>query len=88
VETFARPDNRHLKHGAIIVGRPRKRPGKPGSEPGKDDRANVIVLKGSREYVDWFNGLHETTHISKATIVRLALAEWAKNQGYITPPEM
>jgi hypothetical protein len=74
--------------GAVLVGRPRKRPGQPSGEAGKDDRSNVIVLKGSRQYVDWFNSLHEKTHIPKATIVRLALAEWAKKQGHATPPEM
>lgn len=74
--------------GAIAVGRPRKRPGKPSAEGGKDDRANVIVLKGSPEYVEWFNSLHEATHIPKATLVRLALADWAKRQGHESPPEM
>ena len=74
--------------GAILVGRPRKRPGKPSGEPGKDDRSNVIVLKGSPEYVKWFDDLHEKTHIAKATMVRLALAEWAKKQGHTDPPEM
>src|SRR5690348_14650190 len=79
----------HMVGGALTVGRPRKRPGKPkpGSE-GKDDRSNVIVLKGSTEYVDWFNTLHEKTHIPKATIVRLALADWAKKNGHSAPPEM
>lgn len=74
--------------GANAVGRPRKRPVQAGGEPGKDDRSNVIVLKGSREYVDWFNAIQEKTHIPKATIVRLALAEWAKKQGHPSPPEM
>jgi hypothetical protein len=72
----------------VTVGRPRKRPVQPDSLAGQDDRSNVIVLKGSREYVEWFNALHEKTHIAKATIVRLALADWAKKQGHVSPPEL
>jgi hypothetical protein len=74
--------------GVTAMGRPRKRPGEPSAVPGKDDRANVIVLKGSPQYVEWFDSLHRKTHIPKSTIVRLALAEWAKKQGHPAPPEM
>lgn len=74
--------------GVVAVGRPRKRPVQQDTEPGKDDRSNVIVLKGSRDYVEWFNALHQKTHIPKATIVRLALADWAKKQGHALPPEL
>jgi hypothetical protein len=74
--------------GAEWLGRPRKRPGKVSSGGGKDDRANVIVLKGSHEYVEWFDSLHAKTHIAKPTIVRLALADWAKKPRHPTPPEM
>jgi hypothetical protein len=68
------------------VGRPRIRPLTPGAKPGQDDRTNIIALKGSREYADWFAKLHAKTHIPKATIVRLAIAEWARRHGHPAPP--
>jgi hypothetical protein len=52
------------------------------------ERETIINLKGSTEYSDWFNGLHKHTHISKAQITRLALAEWAEKRGLPAPPEI
>lgn len=50
-------------------------------------RASIILLKGTPEYATWLDEFHRTTHIPKATIVRLAMAEWAVTHGYPAPPE-
>jgi hypothetical protein len=71
--------------GAYLVGRP-KRSVPPPEERG--DRETIIHLKGSPEYVDWLEAAHKRTHISKAQIVRLALADWATKMGLPTPPEI
>lgn len=47
---------------------------------------SVIHLKGSKEFRDWLSGLSEETHIPAASIVRLALTEWAANHGHKPPP--
>jgi hypothetical protein len=70
------------------MGRPRNRANRRGTKGGQDDRANVIVLKGSHEYASWLASLHAATHIPKSTIVRLALADWAKKHGYAAPPDL
>lgn len=65
--------------------RPRKMP--PTPEDG-DQRKAVILLKGSNEYVAWLEAAHRKTHIAKATIVRLAIADWAAKNGLPEPPEI
>jgi hypothetical protein len=57
-------------------------------EVGKDERVAVIVLKGSHEYRDWLNSMSKDTLIPVASIVRDAVAKWAMQRGYTTPPEM
>lgn len=47
----------------------------------------IIHLKGSPEYVAWLRGVHKATYIPRATIFRLALAEWAAKHGHPAPPE-
>ena len=47
----------------------------PAESPG---RVSVIHLQGPVEERDWLTVLHRKTHLPKATIVRLALADWAK----------
>jgi hypothetical protein len=48
---------------------------------------SIINLKGSAAYRDWLSGLSKKTHIPAAMIVRLALADWAKQNGHASPPE-
>ena len=50
-------------------------------------QVSIITLKGTNEYRDWLAGESKRTHIPAATIVRLGLALWAKEQGTKTPPE-
>jgi hypothetical protein len=52
-----------------------------------DERVAVIMLKGSRAFADWLEDVHRKTHIPKTTIVRLALATWAKQNSHPAPPE-
>jgi hypothetical protein len=57
--------------------------------PPESDRAqlSVINLKGTGEFRDWLAGVSKSTHIPAASIVRLALAEWAGKHGHPAPPE-
>jgi hypothetical protein len=49
-------------------------------------RVSVIHLQGPTEERDWLTLLHKRTHLPKATIVRLALADWAKGRGLPPSP--
>jgi hypothetical protein len=57
-------------------------------EAGKDERVAVIVLKGSHEYREWLNSMSKDSLIPVASIVRDAVAKWATQRGYATPPEL
>lgn len=50
-------------------------------------QASVINLKGTDQYRDWLSGVSKKTRIPAASIVRLALEEWASKYGHSTPPE-
>jgi hypothetical protein len=67
------------------MGRPKRGVEKPVSQ-NPDDRPTVINLKGTPDYVAWLNEANKQTHIPKATIVRLALALFAKEHGLPDPP--
>jgi hypothetical protein len=51
-----------------------------------DRRVAAIVLKDTPEYRDWLTTLSESTLIPVATIVRDALARWARERGLPAPP--
>lgn len=70
------------------MGRPKKGAKPKAEDRSPEDRPTVINLKGTNEYIDWIDDLHRRTHIPKATIVRLALAEWAERHGHPAPPEL
>lgn len=53
-----------------------------------DDRVVIVHLKGSAAYAAWLTDLHKKTHIAKATLFRLAMAEWAEKHGHPAPPEI
>ena len=55
--------------------------------PVSDERVAVIVLKGSPEYRDWLGLMSKQTLIPVASIVRDALAKWAKERNFPGPPE-
>jgi hypothetical protein len=44
-------------------------------------QVSVIHLQGPTEEKDWLTLANKKTHLPKATIVRLALAEWGASQG-------
>jgi hypothetical protein len=52
------------------------------------ERFSVLNLKGSAEYRDWLGTLSEESLIPIAVIVRDALAKWAKERGYPSPPKV
>jgi hypothetical protein len=81
--------------GAGLMARPKaktktKKTTKTTARPTAADleRESIINLKGSPAYAEWLEGLHRKTHIPKATIFRLALAEWAEKHGHAEPPEI
>lgn len=55
--------------------------------PKSPERVSVVHLLGTVEERNWLTVLHESTHIPKATIVRLALTDWAKSKGLAAPPK-
>jgi hypothetical protein len=73
--------------GAETMGRPKKG-AKTAEAKSPNDRVAVIHLKGSPEYVAFVDALNRKTHIPKAAIFRLALAEWCERNGHGTPPEL
>ncbi|WZP01250.1 hypothetical protein EP7_005679 (plasmid) [Isosphaeraceae bacterium EP7] len=70
--------------GTTRMGRPKK----GATDAPRDRRQAVIHLKGSAAYVDWLESIYRKTHLPKATIVRLAIAEWAERHGHAAPPEL
>lgn len=69
---------------SINVGRPKK--GLPADS--QEPRVAIIHLKGSPTYAEWLDEAHKKTHIAKATIFRVAVAEWAERNGLSKPPEI
>ena len=63
----------------------KKKPAEP-VEVRTTKQTSVINLKGSDDYRDWLSGVSKKTHIPAASIVRLALAEWAFTYGHKAPP--
>lgn len=59
----------------------KKKSAAPEPESEQLGRVSVIHLQGPPEERDWLTLLHKKTHLPKATIVRLALEEWAKTKG-------
>ena len=74
--------------GSMIMARPKKSEPTPKPSASAEDRTTIINLKGSLSYDEWFEGIHQTTHLSKAVIVRLALKLWAEKNGHEVPPEL
>jgi hypothetical protein len=68
--------------GAQTMARPKK-----GTEKDPDERVGIIHIKGTRAYAEWLEALNRKTHIPKAALFRLAMAEWAERNGHPAPPE-
>lgn len=52
------------------------------------ERLTVLSLKGSPEYRDALNELSELSRIPVSTIVRDAIADWAKTRNLPAPPKV
>jgi hypothetical protein len=74
--------------GAVSMGRPKKGAKKPEPVVGPDERVAIIHLKGTPAYAAWLEAVNAKSHIPKAAIIRLAVAEWAARNGHPAPPEM
>jgi hypothetical protein len=72
-----------MSTGTELMAQPKKQ----SREKTADARTVIIHLKGSHEYAAWLEEVHRETHLPKATIVRLALTEWAAKNKRKTPPE-
>lgn len=72
--------------GAETMGRPKK--GAKKAAAPADERAAIIHLKGSPAYAEFMDALNRKTHIPKAALFRLAMAEWCERNGHGTPPEL
>lgn len=51
-------------------------------------RCTIFHVKGSAEYVAWFDELHRRTHIPKVVMARIALKQLAERLGVEPPPEI
>ena len=71
--------------GAAVM--PKKNTSTAKGEPA-DERVVIVHLKGSTAYAEWLDQLNKSTHIAKATLFRIAMADWAKANGHPAPPEM
>ncbi len=65
-----------------------KKKGPPAKGEPADERVVIVHLKGSPAYAEWLDQLNKRTHITKATLFRLAMADWAQKNGHPAPPEM
>ena len=74
--------------GAGLMAREPKGSKKKAESQAPDERVAIIHLKGSPAYAAWLEAAHRKTHIAKASIVRVALAEWAERHGIESPPEL
>lgn len=74
--------------GASTLGRPKRTAREPVKAPSPDDRPTIINLKGTNEYAEWLEAVYRKTHLPKATIFRVAVAEWAERNGHPKPPEL
>ena len=58
----------------------------PAQEPARG-QVSIINLKGTDEYRSWLAAESKRTHIPAASIVRIGLSLWARENGAAAPPE-
>jgi hypothetical protein len=68
------------------MGRPKKGSKPPAKPKATEERVAILLLRDTAEYAAWLDQIHERTYIPKATIVRVALREWAERHGHPAPP--
>jgi hypothetical protein len=70
-----------------LMARKKKEPPKE-PEPARpaSKQFTIIALKGSAEYREWLMSVSKQSRIPAAVIVDVALARWAEDNGYPTPP--
>ena len=81
---FATAEPMAKEKGQGPEGGPRKRK-RPGPEP-TGRRPTVLTIKGSLEWKAWLDRLSKHCRIGTSSVVDLALAEFAKKQGFDEPP--
>lgn len=82
-----------MESGVILMakrgkGRPKTGEVRQPAATTADGRVVIINLKGTEEYAAFLDELHSKTHIPKASIIRLAVAEWSARNGHGVPPNM
>ena len=77
-----------MPSGVGLMGRPKVNNNNDDPPRERSDRETVIHLKGSPEYVDWLEALNKETRLPKATIIRIALEEWAERNHHPAPPSI
>jgi ATP-dependent protease HslVU (ClpYQ) peptidase subunit len=70
----------------VTMARPKKGTKKVERLP--DERVAIIHLKGTVAYAQWLEEFFQKTHIAKATLVRLALKQLAKEYKHRPPPDL
>ena len=65
----------------------RRIPATPPAAP-EAERETIVNMKGSPEYSAWLEEIPRKTHIPTVQIFRVAVADWARKNGYRMPPEI
>ena len=50
-------------------------------------RQTIILMKGNDQYAQWVEHLSQATRIPRVPLFDVALADWARRQGYDAPPD-
>ena len=58
-----------------------------GSKSKSQARRTVLLLTGTDQYAQWVAHLSQATRIPRVTLFDVALADWARRQGYDAPPD-
>jgi hypothetical protein len=59
-----------------------------GRPKGGAERLSVFNLRGSPDYKAWLDEISKRSLIPVTVIMRDAVAKWAKERGYPSPPEV
>ena len=49
-------------------------------------RRTIILMKGNEQYEQYVEKLSKETRLPRTTLFDVALADWARRQGYDAPP--
>ncbi len=58
-------------------------PAKPGE---RDKRMTVMTIKGTVEWKEWLDRLSDFSRLPSTVLIDVALADWAKQRGFLESP--